>query len=157
MKQLFFFLSVFCFINPFFSQTLSPEVISPAGSSFTDGTNSLSWTLGEPVTSTVTNSNVLTQGFQQDNIVITSMDEAEISGEISIFPNPAVEIINVQFNKPQDKTTIELYTIDGKLVLNRMLYSETLSSIDMSGYATGTYILKIKNKNTKSFQIVKSK
>ncbi len=157
MKKIIFFLSVFCFINSTFSQTFSPEVVSPAGSSFTNSSNSLSWTLGEPITSTLSNLNILTQGFQQDNIVITSLDEMKESTEITIFPNPAVDVINIQFTKPQDKSTIELYTMGGKLVLTRILNSETLSTINMSNYAAGTYILKIKNNNTKSYQIVKSK
>lgn len=157
MKQILLFLSIFCYTNSFFAQTLSPEVISSAGTNFTNGSNSLDWTLGEPVTSTLSNSNVLTQGFQQENVTITSLDESEMLASISIFPNPAVNIINVQFAKAEEKCTIELYSVEGKLVYTRSLFSETLSTIDMTDYSTGSYILKIKGNSTKSYQIIKSK
>lgn len=49
-----------------FSQTLSPVIVSSAGGYATGATASLSWTLGEIATETLSNgSYILTQGFQQ--------------------------------------------------------------------------------------------
>lgn len=53
-----------------FAQTLNPTVITTAGGYTTGATVSLSWTLGELATETLSNSNlVLTQGFQQPDSV----------------------------------------------------------------------------------------
>ncbi|MBN2174991.1 MAG: hypothetical protein JW731_12730 [Bacteroidales bacterium] len=58
------------------SQSVSPQVVSSAGDFF-EGTNvSLSWTLGEIATETLSNGNViLTQGFQQPfSVILAGID-----------------------------------------------------------------------------------
>lgn len=157
MKQVLLFLSVFCFTNSFFAQSLTPEVISPAGTSFTNGSNVLDWTLGEPVTATLTNSDILTQGFQQENLIVTSLDGIDLPAAVTIFPNPAVNTITVQFEKAIEKCTLELYSLEGKLVWTQTVYAATLSTVDMTEHAAGTYILKVQNTTTRSYQIIKSK
>lgn len=65
------------------AQSLSPVVLASAGGYFASGTVSLSWTLGEPVTETFSNSNIiLTHGFQQpvNGIII-----AGISLDLLVF------------------------------------------------------------------------
>jgi hypothetical protein len=48
------------------AQTLSPQVIASAGGYQSNATHSLSFTIGEPNTQTLTSANnILTQGFQQ--------------------------------------------------------------------------------------------
>ncbi len=158
MRHFLSFLSTFYFINFSFSQTLSPEAISTAGSSFNNGSNGLNWTLGEPVTSTLnTTSNILTQGFHQDKFTITSVEDENGDSGITIFPNPTIDAIMVQLKFPDKSTSMELYTVEGKLLSSRSIHSETSFQVDMSNYASGTYVLKIKNKNLKSYQIVKLK
>ncbi len=64
--------SVFLIVNCN-AQTLSPQATPSAGGYFTGGGNSLSWTMGEPVTQTFQNGNlVLTQGFQQPYTILLS-------------------------------------------------------------------------------------
>ncbi len=53
------------------AQTLSPQVSPASGGYFTGGGNSLSWTMGETVTQTFQNGNlILTQGFQQPYVIL---------------------------------------------------------------------------------------
>ncbi len=159
MKQIALFLSIFCFTNSFFAQTLSPEVISSAGTEFTNGSNSLSWTLGEPVTSTLTNNTVVTQGFHQDNLIISGIDspkEPDGSG-IAVFPNPVSDIVLVQIKSNADEqNSLELYDADGKLLLTRQMTSQ-LGEISMMSYPSGTYILKVRGSSLKSYKIIKTK
>lgn len=55
------------------AQTVSPQVSPACGGYFEGGGNSLSWTMGEPVTQTFQNGNlVLTQGFQQPYTILLS-------------------------------------------------------------------------------------
>ena len=57
------------------AQTLTPTVISTAGTSFVNGGNVLDWTLGEPATFTLDNgTNSMTQGFHQNDLLITEVD-----------------------------------------------------------------------------------
>ena len=55
------------------AQTISPQVISTSGSSYSAGGNSVSWTLGQIATETYSLPSVtLTQGFQQPNYLVIS-------------------------------------------------------------------------------------
>jgi hypothetical protein len=76
-----------------------------------------------------------------------------------VFPNPTADFIQVKFEKGNENTTIELFSVEGKLILSQQTNSNTTSQIDMSTYSNGTYMLKIKNKSSKdkSYQIIKLK
>lgn len=69
--------------------------------------------------------------------------------DISIFPNPAVNILNIKFAGNNDKAKASIYTIDGKLVLSRTLSSSS-ASINISALKQGMYILKISNQSKTS-------
>ena len=80
-----------------YSQTLSPEVYATSGDYFTNTNGTLSWTLGESFTETYSSiNNKLTQGFQQSNYFISSVEE-NINNDFSVFvyPNPASNFINI--------------------------------------------------------------
>ena len=157
MKQFLLFLFVFCLLPVTFSQTVSPEIISTAGSSFVNSQNELSWTLGEPATGTLTNSNILTQGFHQGNLIITALNETTSDNKVTIFPNPTADVIQIQFATANDRNLLELYSADGRLMMSRNINYDTLSQIDMRQYASGTYILIVTGKIVQSYQIVKLK
>ena len=141
-----------------FAQVLTPEVISSAGTSFINGSNVLDWTLGEPVTSTFDNgTNQLSQGFHQNDMLITSMDEA-VNSEISVFPNPTANMVQINFSKVNEAGLIELYSVEGKLLSSQSINTSTVSKVDMSAFAGGTYLLKIKSSTlNQSYQIIKTK
>ncbi len=157
----FFILSVVCLsINYADAQMLSPEVLSSAGTSFVNGTNVLDWTLGEPVTATLNNgSNQMSQGFHQNDMLITAIDNNQDIAGITVFPNPTPDVINIEFAKSNENNTIELFSAEGKLVLSLSTGPNTTWQLDMNSYANGVYLLKIKNNSSKgnSYQIVKTK
>jgi hypothetical protein len=64
------------------AQSLSPQVIASSGSYFSNGSGSLSWTLGETMTETfIAGSSQLTQGFQQPDAVKVNINiQAFLSG-----------------------------------------------------------------------------
>ncbi|MES2286984.1 MAG: T9SS type A sorting domain-containing protein [Bacteroidota bacterium] len=160
MKRILFSLILFCSVQYSVAQSLSPQIISSAGNSFTNGSNQLDWTLGEPTTSTLNDgTNILTQGFHQSNLNITSVDNFDDTYALTIFPNPAIDLIQIQFEKANENNLIELYSTEGKLLLTQSSNYKTLCQIDMSMYDIGTYLIKINNKNTKgrSYRVVKLK
>ena len=141
------------------AQTLTPQVLSTAGTSFVSGTNVLDWTLGEPATFTLNNgTNLLTQGFHQNDLLTTPVDNLDNSFGVTVFPNPTADFVQIQFDKATDNSLIELFSIEGNLLLSETKSSTTISQIDMSKYANGTYLLKLSNKNAKgkSYQIIKN-
>lgn len=160
MKRMLFSLILFFAFQYCVAQSLSPQVISSSGTSFANGSNQLDWTLGELSTSSLTNgSNSLSQGFHQPNLSITSIDNFDETYGLTIFPNPAIDLLQIQFEKANENNFIELYSTEGKLLLTQESNFATLCQIDMSKYDVGTYLVKIHNKNTKgkSYRIVKLK
>lgn len=136
------------------AQTLSPEVISTSGTSMSNGSATLDWTLGEPATATLDNpQNTITQGFHQPTIIVTAIADAKILKDVKVFPNPTVDIVQVQFTVNQKNTMVELYSLEGKLLEKHSVNSQALE-INMITYPAGTYFLRINKSET--HQLVKS-
>jgi hypothetical protein len=131
-----------------FAQSVSPDVISTAGTSFNDGTSQLDWTLGEPVTSTFTSgTDELTQGFHQPEMIVTAIGET-VNTAVSVFPNPTQNLLNVKITDPA-KTIVELYTVEGKLLQSKIAVNTDVL-IDMSNYTSGNYLLVVKEDKGKT-------
>jgi len=131
-----------------------------------NGTIQLSWTIGEPVISTLSNgSYILTQGMHQGLLLIDAIEEIELSGlEISAFPNPANEFVNLKVtneltSQPDEmwkEFSFQLYDMNGKVIMqNQIVSTETV--IKMDNYAPSTYFLKVSidKKSVKTFKIIK--
>ncbi len=144
-----------------FSQTLSPTVIASAGTVFTDGTTSLSWTLGEIAVSTITSgSNKLTQGFHQPEINIPiGIDNASGQNFISAFPNPVSDNLVLALSTVvTENISVEIMDMLGRVVKSETLYSgtaETKHTIQMSDFAPGAYLVKASGKNSKLLKTIK--
>ncbi|MCE3279206.1 MAG: hypothetical protein K0S44_1397 [Bacteroidetes bacterium] len=150
-----------CFVISFsFAQSTAPEIISPAGTSFNNGTSQLDWTLGEPVTLTYTSgSDILTQGFHQPNLTITALDDTHSIQSIQVFPNPVTEYVQISFSKSEKKSfIIELHSSDGRLLETNKKGTDPETQINMSPYKAGVYLLSVKEdgSKTKTYRIVKS-
>jgi hypothetical protein len=78
--------------------------------------------------------------------------------ELVIFPNPTSTNLNVRYNLPkEDKITIALFDIQGKLILQKSLgkqvSGEHQETLDLNSTPQGTYVCRItgqQNKITKT-------
>lgn len=75
-------------------------------------------------------------------------DAYSLSKPVKIFPNPAQDIIHIQFNNDIYQETIQILNVQGKIVIENML-SNTLAgndnSIDVSKLDPGIYFLNLFN------------
>ncbi|MCW3084749.1 MAG: hypothetical protein JWP12_2115 [Bacteroidetes bacterium] len=141
------------------SQSVAPQVISTSGTSFSNASGQLDWTIGEPVTSALSASgNQLTQGFHQPNLVITAVNDLAADYSVNVYPNPTVDYVTLHFNNLKETLTIELYTTDGKLLESKQVNTLTDLQLSMADYAAGTYLLALRTTNsaTKNYKIIKS-
>lgn len=145
-------------------QDVKQQVVSSAGGFDVSGDNSisLSWTLGELVITTVESGSgdlILTQGFQQSKMSVTAIDVNRALGvEVTIYPNPTSELVNIKFAAPLDgETVIYLNAPDGKQILNEKVeYGEVLKQINMNTFPAGTYFLRVQNGiKTNVYKIIK--
>jgi len=126
--------------------TKAQEVISSGGDYYENADISVSWTIGEPITETISNSsNILTQGFHQSKLTVS----------ISLFPNPTQDFVNLKVGDYAN-LTFQLYSFNGKLIQTNKLFSEN-TEIKMNSLSASAYFLKIlkRNKIIKTFQIIK--
>lgn len=139
-------------------QIFAQELISNSGDSFSNATYQLDWSVGEVVTAThVSDEIILTQGFHQNNFIVTKIADIETGINILVFPNPTTDLINLQITDKSDKEMqYQLSDINGKLLQTQSISSDN-EQINFYEYANGTYFLRVLDKNQpiKTFKIQK--
>lgn len=138
------------------------QTVSSAGKEVSGTGGTVSYTIGQVVYTTNTGSNgTVTQGVQQpfEISVVTGIEEAKgISLEISIYPNPATDLIKLKIeNYEVENLRYQLYDINGNLLQNNKVEGNE-TSIVMSNLVSATYFLKVtdKNKVIKTFKVIKN-
>jgi hypothetical protein len=70
----------------------------------------------------------------------------------NIYPNPTKNTINIELNNlPLDDVEINIYSIQGKLVLNSLVI-ESNTILDVSKLSKGLYFVELNNQDQKSIQ-----
>jgi len=129
------------FVN---AQSLERTAIGSAGLAVQNGTAGLSFTTGEVATNSA---NLLTQGFQQPNILnnVGTLKLSEMSKKANIFPNPTVDILNIKSNLGKagiNTLSYQVFDAYGKVVLKGEIASNG-SSINVTQLATASYVLML--------------
>lgn len=89
---------------------------------------------------------------------LLSIEESSLNS-VSIFPNPAKNILNLDFSNLAHDSSIEIniYDLQGKIVMSKFRTENPINTIDISALQNGFYILKIQTENatqlTKKFVI----
>ncbi len=150
-------IAIFTFLMVFvFTFLQAQEVVSTAGETNTAGNLEVSWTVGEPVISTFsTDNSVLTQGFHQTKLIITAISDIVDSNiKIKVYPNPTEEFVVVQFNEIIQNSSFLLLNMNGSELESGMM-DAVQKQINLSGYASGTYLLHILKNNGERLQTFK--
>jgi len=90
-----------------------------------------------------------------DNQIVSGISEFDLLN-ISVYPNPASNIVNVNFsNMPETGTKITLMDINGKEIISRM--AENMNeSMDIQHLPAGMYLIKTWiNNNLKIHKLIK--
>lgn len=100
--------------------------------------------VGQPIAPT--EQNALLYGFQAPILLKVALD---VAIDISIYPNPAHEIIYVETPNPNHSFTI--HTLDGKLLV-KDIFKEKQNQIFLGELPKGVFVLRIydDNNNTKA-------
>ncbi len=129
------------------AQSIDRSVVASSGTEFTTSVGIIANTIGEPITATLVGGNAtLTQGFHQGTISITSVREQLYEQNILVYPNPTVDMVQVQYDG--DNAHWQLHTLDGKLITEGLLLQGN-NSIDMKTLAQATYFLTITGADSK--------
>lgn len=131
-----------------FSQQLSHQVLVPAAGLSTVGVIEYSQTIGETAVEIISNSDyILTQGFQQPRIIITTDVVPEGTG-VDVYPNPATDYIYIKlFGDVATKFRIEVINITGLVVNSVNLdFSDKyyyVQQIEVASLKYGFYFVRV--------------
>lgn len=148
-----------CLLN---AQSISPEVIASAGEYYSNVNGSISWTLGEPMGETYSQTNnIITQGFQQP----TDFGTRVIVGDpvnAEVYPNPTADIVNLQFgDNTNGQYVIEVFNTLGQQ-LKTSTFNATPSSkatVSLFDYSDGIYFITVRKTDgteSSTFRITKN-
>ena len=135
------------------------EVIATQGETQVGANGSLEYTIGEVVINTISGgTNDLTQGFHQPMWEIVPIDNPYPEIEVTIYPNPMTEQLNIE-TLAYEGLTFSLYDDRGRLIAENVLESQ-LTTIQVDALAKGAYFLTLRNESQKlsikTFKIIKS-
>lgn len=81
--------------------------------------------------------------------VVTSLNDDNTPVEFKIFPNPASQILNIEYINPKDEIlNFEITNLLGQHILSKSFYAtegHNFSHIDISQYNSGVYIVSVKS------------
>ena len=138
------------------AQSVTPQVVATSGDFYNGSSASLSWTLGEVAVDTyIGSSNQLTQGFQQPEIRFSELEDFAQDLVVSLYPNPASSLVNLQIANNSETLQLEMYDASGKLILSDAYVSNENHPIYLTGLADGFYLLKISSPTTGHLKTLK--
>ena len=135
------------------AQSIVNDVIGSAGMYSVSATGiHLSWTVGEPVTETVSNNAyILTQGFHQPwepQETIGQPPSGDHHLNVTVYPNPVRELLTVSLENNSSTLLFDLYDISGRLVRHQeSAPNQALVTFPIRWLSAGSYLLKITTKN----------
>jgi hypothetical protein len=147
-----------------YAQGLTPQSVNSGGTKMTQANGSLSFTVGELVVLSQTDSdgNTLGGGFTAGATLTTaSIQETDAAIlDVKVYPNPTSELVNIQINHSTiDQVVVTITDLQGKEVYNgKYAGISIIIGINTASYATGTYVLSLKNLNNQvlgTYKIIK--
>jgi len=145
------------------AQSAKPEVLATSGTHFTGTNAELSWTIGEVIIETVSNTgNILTQGFHQPDDQVTTVEEALPNHiQVNVFPNPVTEKITVTIENNTLDLVVIIYDMTGrKLISEEIGYLQNSIEFNMIDFANAGYLFHLHSKDKKynaTYKIQKTK
>lgn len=121
-------------------QTIDMQLIGSSGGYYTLSNGvEYAWSVGEPIVETYQQTNsVLTQGFQQP-LIFNPLSKKDLSRNelCSVYPIPADQTIQVQFDQVMDRT-IQIESIIGQVLVkqrsNQSLYQFAIDRLPAASY-----------------------
>jgi len=137
------------------------EVVPASGGQATGIGGTVSYSVGQVVYNDQTGTNgTELQGVQQPYEIMVSLGvkEHNFNLELLVFPNPAINSVNIKFNKNMvDRMSYQLYDMQGRLLKKQKLTAlNTL--LKLEHLPSATYFIRVMNnqKTVKTFKIIKS-
>ena len=142
-----------------FTQTISKQVIGPAGATYENGNNKLSYTAGEVLVGAMTSED---GSIQLGNGYYPSLDlstlntqSPELQLQVKVFPNPTTEAIFIT-HPTEQFFEVRITDISGKQILQTAHQKQ--QPLNVQSLTSGTYFVSVttkESKQTNTYKIIK--
>ena len=145
--SLFFALLIF---GCSFGQSISKQVISPAGINFDNGSNKLSFSTGEVVVGSMTDEDATYQlgnGYYPSlNLSTLNTESPELQLQVKVFPNPTTEVIYIT-HPTESFFEVSITDVSGKQILQTA--NQKQQPLSLQNFTKGTYFISVTTKDSK--------
>ena len=139
-----------------FSQTISKQVIGPAGATYENDTNKLSYTAGEVLVGAMTSED---GSIQLGNGYYPSLDlstlntqSPELKLKVKVYPNPTTESIFIT-HPTEQFFEVKITDISGKQILQTA--HQRQQPLNVQSLTSGTYLVTVTTKDSKQINTYK--
>ena len=77
-----------------------------------------------------------------------SVEETDFANGISVYPNPAKDVVNITFSNNAKCRSIDIYSIDGRLMKSQ---NDNFNKISIADLTPGLYLIKVRMNDGKEF------
>lgn len=137
--------------------TKAQQAILTSGGNMSNSTTQVNWTVGETIVESASfGQRFFTAGLNQPILhVITSLEFIEAESKISVYPNPTLHFINIQY---EGTTPLKLRILDlngSELSVSEI--SDQHTRLDFSQNKSGIYLIELTNTSHKSniYKVIK--
>jgi hypothetical protein len=130
------------------AQSAPQTVIASAEAFVTFANGSMTWTIGEVMTETYAPTGYFfTQGFNQpDTAFLTVISAEPATQNVSVFPNPVVDNLVIDFSLTSGNQIVEIFDIQGQLLKKESIpANQNRLNVSFREFANGVYLLNIVN------------
>ena len=87
-----------------------------------------------------------------DDCDVLSVDENQLAESVSVFPNPAQDVMNISLGNLQAANMqVSIYSITGQLVLEPQRMQGNVVSLNVSELSAGLYMVQIQDTDSGIF------
>ena len=86
--------------------------------------------------------------FEPFNFLSSSENNSEDIAEISLFPNPTQDYLNITLENSSKFSNWSIHSMDGAMVSDGLIRDENLQSINLSYLENGSYFIRFYSENT---------
>ena len=126
------------------AQSISQQVVGPAGNEMLTPNLAFSYTIGEPcVTAWLSQSPIVTEGFQQNTVTITSVSETTAAASLFVYPNPFDQSFVVEYNAALTNPLLVITDALGRTVRTDVQKNDSFAVVNMQNMPSGVYMLNV--------------
>lgn len=97
------------------------------------------------------NDELIWQNPNYDDCTFDAVGENSFANEIFVCPNPAKDVVNINFADDTECQSVAIYSIDGRLVVETFPETSQSSTINIADLTPGLYLIKLRMSDGSEF------